>query len=205
MYCRWPSISSWVAVSMLEKSSPAFGSMTMHNMVTVGGDSLDGHRGCPGPPESVRPRLAHRDPDAVLATAIVTMDAVGIDAVLIAETHGMNAQLRPALGTVLPNGAVRARYPFSERAVAAYPDRFAYMLRSTTPTRTQRLVAEVNSRPGALSLRVVPVVDTGEVDQFEQGAFESLFAAAEREGVRIFARLPAVLMRSNDTFRHSRN
>jgi predicted TIM-barrel fold metal-dependent hydrolase len=36
----------------------------------------------------------------------------------------------------------------------------------------------------------VPIVDTGEVDAFERGEFEPLFAAAEAHGVPIFASLP---------------
>ena len=137
------------------------------------------------------PEWRTADPEAVVATAVVTMDAVGIDAVLIAETHGMNANMRPALGTVLPNGAVRGVYPFSERAVATHPDRFAYLMRvDHTDPELDRLVAELRSKPGAVCLRIVPVVPSGEAAQFEQGAFEPLFAAAEREGVPIFAWLP---------------
>jgi L-fuconolactonase len=129
--------------------------------------------------------------DAVIATAVVTMDAVGIDAVLIAESRGMDANLRPALGTLLPNGAVRSVYPLSERAVALHPDRFAYLMRvDHTDPDLERLVAEVRTTPGALCLRVVPIVDTGAVDEFERGAFEPLFDAAERAAVPIFAWLP---------------
>jgi hypothetical protein len=131
------------------------------------------------------------DADTVLATALVTMDAVGIDAVLIAESRGADAQLRPSLGTVLPNGAVRGHYPFSERAVALHPDRFGYLLRiDHTDPEFDRLVTEVHTTPGALCLRVTPILDTGEVAQFEQGAYEPLFAVAERENVPIFTWLP---------------
>src|ERR1700716_765228 len=68
-------------------------------------------------------------PEAVIATAIQAMDAVGVDAVLIAESRGFDAKMRPALGPELPNGAIRAEFPFSERAVAVHPDRFAYLVR----------------------------------------------------------------------------
>jgi L-fuconolactonase len=131
------------------------------------------------------------DPDSVISTAITAMDAIGIDTVLIAESRGFNANMRPALGPELPNGAIRAEFPFSERAVATHPDRFGYLLRvDVHDPELERLVSEVRTKPGALCLRIVPIVDTGEVDRFEQGELEPLFAAAERHAVPIFASLP---------------
>src|SRR5260370_4690747 len=69
------------------------------------------------------------DTDAVIATGIQTMDAVGINAALIAESRGFDSKMRPALGPELPNGAIRMEFPFSERAVAQHSDRFAYLVR----------------------------------------------------------------------------
>ncbi|MBV9600494.1 MAG: hypothetical protein JOZ87_27095, partial [Chloroflexi bacterium] len=66
--------------------------------------------------------------DAVLASGIQAMDAVGIDRVLIGEAHGFDPKLRQQ-GQELPNGAIRSDYPFSERAVELYPDRFIYHVR----------------------------------------------------------------------------
>jgi L-fuconolactonase len=131
------------------------------------------------------------DLDTAVSAGLTVMDAVGIDTLLIAESRGFDAQMRPALGPVLPNGAVRAEFPFSERAVALHPDRFAYLRRvDVNDPELERLVSEVRSHPGALCLRVVPIVDTGEVDAFERGEFEPLFAAAEANAVPIFASLP---------------
>ena len=131
------------------------------------------------------------DPDSIIATAITTMDAIGIGKVLIAESRGFTANMEPALGPALPNGAIRAEFPFSERAVAMHPDRFGYLVRiDVRDPDLERLVAEVRTRPGALCLRVVPIVDTGEVERFARGELEPLFAAAERHGVPIFASLP---------------
>jgi L-fuconolactonase len=131
------------------------------------------------------------DPERVIATAITTMDALGIDAVLIAESRGFNANMQPALGPVLPNGAIRAEFPFSERAVALHPERFGYLVRvDINDPELDRLVSEIRTKPGALCLRIVPIVDTGEVDRFAQGELEPLFAAAERHAVPIFASLP---------------
>ena len=49
--------------------------------------------------------------DSVIATGIQTMDAVGVNAALIAESRGFDAKMRPALGPELPNGAIRAEFP----------------------------------------------------------------------------------------------
>ncbi len=102
--------------------------------------------------------------DSVIATGIQAMDAVGVHAVLIAESRGFDSKMRPALGPELPNGAIRAQFPFSERAVEQHPDRFAYLVRvDIKDPELERIVSEVRSRPGALCMRIVPVPDIGEV------------------------------------------
>ena len=131
------------------------------------------------------------DTDAVLATGVQVMDAVGVHAALIAESRGFDSKMRPALGPELPNGAIRAEFPFSERAVAQHPDRFAYLVRvDIKDPELERIVGEVRTKPGALCMRIVPIPDTGEVASFERGEFEPLFAAAETYGVPVFAWLP---------------
>jgi predicted TIM-barrel fold metal-dependent hydrolase len=130
------------------------------------------------------------DLDEAVAAGVTVMDAVGIDRLLIAESWGFDAQMRPARAAVLPNGAIRMQFPFSERAVALHPDRFVSLRRvDHRDPELERLVSEVRATPGALCLRVVPIVDTGEVDAFERGEFEPLFAAAEQHAVPIFASL----------------
>jgi hypothetical protein len=105
------------------------------------------------------------DLDVAVAAGIAAMDAVGIDEVLIAESWGFDAYMRPARAAALPKGAIRMEFPFSERAVAMHPDRFVSLRRvDHRDPELERLVSEVRSQPGALCLRVVPIVDTGEVD-----------------------------------------
>jgi predicted TIM-barrel fold metal-dependent hydrolase len=131
------------------------------------------------------------DPDRVIETAIVAMDAVGIDAVLIAESRGFDSKMRPALGPELPNGAIRGEFPFSERAVELYPDRFAYLVRiDVKDPELDRLVGELRSKPGALCMRIVPVPNIGEVAAFERGEFEPLLAAAAEHQVPVFCWFP---------------
>ncbi len=130
--------------------------------------------------------------DSVIATGIQAMDAVGVHAVLIAESRGFDSKMRPALGPELPNGAIRAQFPFSERAVEQHPDRFAYLVRvDIKDPELERIVSDVRSRPGALCMRIVPVPDIGEVLSLERGEFEPLFAAAEHYAVPVFAWVPA--------------
>jgi L-fuconolactonase len=128
--------------------------------------------------------------DSVLATGIQAMDAVGIDKVLIGEAHGFDSKFRP-VGEELPNGAIREAFPFSERAVELHPDRFTYhVVIDYRDPELDRLAAEVATRPGANSMRIVPVPQTGAVDGLENGEFDALFAAAERHQVPVFAWVP---------------
>jgi L-fuconolactonase len=128
--------------------------------------------------------------DSVIATAVEAMDAVGIDRVLIGEARGFDSKYRP-LGEELPNGAVRSAYPFSERAVELHPARFTYhVVVDFRDPELDRLTAEVSTRPGANSMRIVPVPQTGAVDSLERGEFGELFAAAERHQVPVFAWVP---------------
>ena len=128
--------------------------------------------------------------DSVIATGIEAMDAVGIDRVLIGEARGFDSQFRP-LGKELPNGAVRSSFPFSERAVELHPARFSYhVVVDFRDPELDRLTAEVPARPGANSMRIVPVPQTGAVDSLEHGEFNELVAAAERYDVPVFAWVP---------------
>jgi L-fuconolactonase len=128
--------------------------------------------------------------DSVLATGIQVMDAVGIAKVLIGEAHGFDSKFRP-VGEELPNGAIREAFPFSERAVEQHPDRFTYhVVIDFRDPELDRLTAEVQTRPGANSMRIVPVPQTGAVDALENGEFDALFTAAERHQVPVFAWVP---------------
>ena len=128
--------------------------------------------------------------DAVIATGVQVMDAVGIDRVLIGEARGFDPKMRPQ-GQELPNGAIRNDYPFSERAVELHPDRFIYHVRiDFRDPDMERLAEAVGNLRGARSMRVVPVPQTGEVDSLARGEFDPLFAAAERHQVPVFAWVP---------------
>jgi L-fuconolactonase len=128
--------------------------------------------------------------DSVITAGIQSMDAVGIDRVLIGEAHGFSPKMLPS-GDELPNGAVRTTYPFSERAVKLHPDRFIYHVRvDSRDPELERIVSEIHSKPGALCMRIVPVPQTGEVASLERGEYDPLFAAAEQYAVPVFAWVP---------------
>ena len=127
------------------------------------------------------------EPRDVIERAIVAMDAVGVDAVLIGEYPQGSGAWR-----TLPNGARRRDYPFSELAVQLYPERFAYHVgvdRRDPEDRRSRW-PRYASKPNSLCIRVVPLPATGEIDQFAQGAYEPIWAAAEKYDVPMFVGVP---------------
>jgi len=126
------------------------------------------------------------EPRAVIERAVVAMDAVGVDAVLIGEYPQGSGAWR-----TLPNGARRRDYPFSELAVQLYPERFAYHVGvdRRDPEIDQQMAA-VRSKPNSLCIRVVPLPATGEIEHFAQGAYEPIWAAAEKYDVPMFVGVP---------------
>jgi len=134
------------------------------------------------------------DPALILDYAVVTMDALGLSAVLIDEWAGFDNPVtkRGHLpGYFLPNGAVRGLHPFSEKAMELFPDRFHWVARiDPLDPEVDSLMAQVHDKPGACCLRIVPIPEAGELELFEQGGFRPLFAAAERYQVPIFAWFP---------------
>jgi predicted TIM-barrel fold metal-dependent hydrolase len=136
----------------------------------------------------------HTEQGLIVDYAVATMDALGLDAVLIDEWAGFDNPItkRGHLpGHFLPNGAVRGEHPFSETAVVLHPDRFAYVARiDPIDPDLEELMAGVRGKPGALCLRIVPIPEAGELELFERGGFDAFFAAAEKHQVPVFAWFP---------------
>jgi L-fuconolactonase len=129
--------------------------------------------------------------ERVVEIGIETMDAVGIDAVVVGEARGMAEDNKP-LGERLSNGAMRCSFPFSELAVEMYPDRFVYYMHiDPIDPEIDRLTAEAAAKPGMKALRIVPLPETGEVDLLWRGGYDALFAAAERHQLPVFAWVPS--------------
>jgi len=111
------------------------------------------------------------EPREVIERAVVAMDAVGVDVVLIGEYPHATATWR-----VLPNGARRRDYPFSELAVQMRPERFAYHVAvDRRDPEIDQQMAQVRAKPNSLCIRVVPLPATGEIEEFAEGALFALY------------------------------
>jgi len=123
-----------------------------------------------------------------LALVVAGMDAVGVNAMLIAE-HAAPNMIKDAepLGTQLPNGAWRYRMPFSEFAAQAYPDRFGYVNRiDPFDPEAANLLADAHNKPGSLCTRIAPTLDPAQAAAFTDGTFDPFFHAAQKHNVPIF-------------------
>jgi predicted TIM-barrel fold metal-dependent hydrolase len=131
------------------------------------------------------------------------MDALGIDGIVIDEWAGFDAQLRHLPGTVLRNGAIRGHYPFSQRAVALHPDRFAYVARiDPNDPEAEVLVDQLRGIPGIVALSI-DMPETRDARPFQGGAYDRILSSAEADGVPIVAWFPGrseLLERALDTF-----
>ncbi|MBV8083892.1 MAG: amidohydrolase [Chloroflexi bacterium] len=131
------------------------------------------------------------DIDAMIQTAVTTMNAVGVDTVFIAETRGYDKDMRPLGATIRENGAIRMDMPYSERAMELHPKRFGWLARvDRRDPELDRMVGDVRKKTGALALRIVPIPDTGETKKLEDGEYEPFFAACEEHQVPVFCWLP---------------
>jgi L-fuconolactonase len=122
-------------------------------------------------------------PDGELTQrALVIMDVVGVDRVLIVET----GTTPPTPEEVSPTGHVRRRFNLSQHAVAAAPHRFAWVGRvDYDDPEVEDQVARLRSA-GAIALRVVPLPETPAMAAFERGEHSRLLAAAQRYRLPVF-------------------
>jgi predicted TIM-barrel fold metal-dependent hydrolase len=143
------------------------------------------------------------DPDVVVDHAVAAMDALGIDGVVIDEWSGFDAQRRHLPGTVLPNGAMRGSYPFSQRAVALHPDRFAYIARiDPNDPEIELLVGQTREKAAVVGLSI-DLPEGRDATPFQGGAYDRILLTAEARGVPILAWIPGraqLLERALDAF-----
>jgi predicted TIM-barrel fold metal-dependent hydrolase len=142
-------------------------------------------------------------PDAIVDYAVGAMDAIGIDGIVIDEWAGFDAQRRHLPGTVLSNGAMRGIYPFSRRAVALHPDRFAYVARiDSDDPEIELLVDQIHETPGVVGLSI-DMPEARDATPFRGGAYDRILFAANTRGVPIVAWFPGraeLLERALDAF-----
>jgi L-fuconolactonase len=96
--------------------------------------------------------------------ALAAMRAVGVDAAVLHTAEDYHE--------VLPSGLLRHYDNYSHDAIAAHPDRFT------------AIVQAIRARPGMVALRVV--IREGDVPALREGAYRSVFAAAERHSLPVF-------------------
>ena len=140
-------------------------------------------------------------PDVIVDYAVAAMDALGINGVVIDEWAGFDAEHRHLPGTVLPNGAMRGQHPFSQRAVALYPDRFSYVARiDPHDPEIEDLVGHLHEQPGVVALSI-DLPETRSATPLQGGAYDRLLSVAEAHGVPLVAWVPgraALLARALD-------
>lgn len=127
--------------------------------------------------------------DDLVNMSIQAMNAVGVDCVLVGEVN--ESILRDRRNSGSGGDSSPRMYPFSERAVEMYPERFAYhTVVDFFDPKIDQWMEDVQRRPGANSIRIVPIPQSGDVDRLERGEYSELFAAAERYGIPVFAWVP---------------
>jgi len=129
------------------------------------------------------------DLDTTLNATIVAMDAVGVHAAVIDEFTGLDDEFNALPGEHHANGGWRPQRPFSELAFTRYPNRFVWLSRiDYRDPDLKNLVAGLRSLPGCVGIRVHAGFDgnTWRDPAFEQGGYNDLFAACEREQVPVF-------------------
>jgi predicted TIM-barrel fold metal-dependent hydrolase len=135
----------------------------------------------------------HVGRDAIAPT-LAAMDALGIRGVVIDEFWGVFGGEDPthiAPGFKLPNGAWRATCPTAEIASALHPDRFAYLVRvDRRDPDLEAVMRVIASAPGARAIRIQPVWTMAEARAMADGAYEPLFALADRHRLPVFAFIP---------------
>jgi predicted TIM-barrel fold metal-dependent hydrolase len=139
--------------------------------------------------------------------ALVAMDAVGVDAVLVDEFWGYDDDGNQIPGRPLPGGSFRTATPVSELAVALHPHRFAQVVRyRPDDPDLPRLVEELRSHPNRLALRITPfqlrpdaasfeanaAIAQRDFDAIASGACDGYFAHAQRHEVPIFLQIAGV-------------
>jgi L-fuconolactonase len=104
----------------------------------------------------VGPRWGTVDHDATVDCLIASMDALGVDRVVVDEYTTLDAEGRMLPGVVEADGFWRPRRPFSEHAVSRYPSRFAYISRvERADPRMRDIMRNLRERPnGPVGLRL---------------------------------------------------
>jgi L-fuconolactonase len=136
---------------------------------------------------------SHLDNDVVLGCVVGTMDAVGVDAVIIDEFAGVDAKGHMLPGHLGPEGVWRSDHRFADYCVSQIPDRFAYVARiDHRDSDLDSLLDVVAATPNCLAIRIIGLTDgvTWWDDSFLTGDYAHLLAAAQARQIPVFVHIP---------------
>jgi len=126
-----------------------------------------------------------------IATAVTTMDALGIAGLVIDEVF--KGRIDPH-GYPLPNGATRVNHDFSKKAVREFPHRFAYLFHvDPLDPDLDNVMAEASRDPAMVGLRVTPTTYPNGAALWREGAWDAVFRPAQKYGVAAFCFMPTGL------------
>jgi predicted TIM-barrel fold metal-dependent hydrolase len=140
------------------------------------------------PPRSVpgAPAFEPPDRDVVLTATLLAMDAAGVDAVVIDEWLGQNAEGRSEPGVQVSGGGRRWDFGFSKYAVERYPERFSFLARAhPLDPDLDAVVDDLAATPGMRTLRLDPLPWLDDLDLFARGGYAPVVEAARRHGLPI--------------------
>jgi len=124
--------------------------------------------------------------DGGVEGALNIMDAVGVDAVVLDEWSGFapNGVSRPH--RVLPNGALRWVYPFSQEATRLYPGRFKYNVKiDRNDPDWRELVLGAAADPHKVSIRISPRQHGAGIEAFAAGEYDAMLGLAQDNDVPV--------------------
>ena len=126
-----------------------------------------------------------------IATAVTTMDALGIAGLVIDEVF--KGRIDPH-GYPLPNGATRVNHDFSKKAVREFPHRFAYLFHvDPLDPDLDNVMAQASRDPAMVGLRVTPTTYPNGAALWRDGAWDAVFRPAQKYGVAAFCFMPTGL------------
>lgn len=120
------------------------------------------------------------------AQAIAAMDALGIQAMLIDEFWGYDANKDPQPGYRLPGGMFRPISPGGERASMRHPERFSYLQRiDPSDPDGDSLMRIARASPHCRALRL-DIRAPAEIAALRDGGYRAFFEAAAAHRLPVF-------------------
>jgi L-fuconolactonase len=138
------------------------------------------------------PELPTIPEQPAIKTAVTTMDALGIAALIIDEVY--KGRIDPH-GYPLPNGATRVNHDFSKEAVKQFLHRFAYLFHvDPHDPDLDNVLGDAARDPNMLGLRVTPTTYPDGASLWTNGGWDGVFQAAQKYRIAAFCFMPEGLL-----------